>query len=60
MTRDLKLALDQLVRAIEDEGPEPSYHRLMKQRTERGWPTLMEAVRAVLSAPEAQKIRNRA
>lgn len=54
MNRELAEAIEQLRKAIEDEGPFPNYHRLMKQRTERGWPTLMAAVERVLAAQEVR------
>ena len=45
-----KTAIEQLRNAVENEGARPDVHRAVMRETERQWPTLMRAVRAVLDA----------
>jgi hypothetical protein len=50
MSEELRKELEQLRKAVEDEGPQPSYHRAVVRDVELRWPTLMTAVRRVLKA----------
>jgi hypothetical protein len=50
MTPELKKAIESLRAAVENEGPAPAYHRAVVGETEKNWPTLMKAVRAILKA----------
>jgi hypothetical protein len=38
MNKDLRKALDQLRKAVEDEGREPQYHRRTARLVEVNWP----------------------
>jgi len=56
MSKELTTALVFLRKALEDEGPQPEYHRQVMVETEQRWPTLMRAVRDVLASPEVRKL----
>ena len=49
MTSQLE-AIDQLRRAVKNEGPMPEYHRRMMAKHRSEWPTLWAAIDAVLRA----------
>lgn len=49
-SRELDEALKELRDAVEDEGPQPEYHRAVMGKVETQWPTLMQAVRLVVRA----------
>lgn len=54
---ELNAALDQLRRAIRDEGPRPDVHREALHNLGRDWPTLYDAVIAVLKADDQRPAR---
>ena len=49
MTRE-QAAIEAIRRAIQDEGPQPAFHRATMARHRKEWPTLWAAIDAALSA----------
>lgn len=54
MTKRLYVAVTQLRKAVEDEGAHPEYHRAIMAQVKRDWPTLWDAVRAILAADKSR------
>lgn len=52
-------ALTMLRRAIEDEGPVPSYHRRIMRRHRDEWPTLWRAIDALLARSPSETTEER-
>ena len=52
MTRTDRQLLDAIARAWNDEGRNPSYHRMQQMRLVKEWPTLAAIVQAVATSKE--------
>lgn len=48
--------LEQLRRAIQDEGPQPEFHRAVMRRHRAEWPTLWRAIDTLLAESDDQAV----